>query len=125
MYMSLSMSISLHQETRLKQELQKVRREFYQYQLKKDAELQRLLAHSKSQSQTVQALQDSLQVYRLYICFLMCIFMQICTCTHAYFIPSYFYSITEVESHLSEIEGIEKWLVMKNIKMSTLTQDCH
>ena len=62
---------------KLKQELETVRHEFYQFQMRADAEkksVERQLAkakqdistiqvHSKSQSQRVQALQDTVQVY--------------------------------------------------------------
>ena len=62
---------------KLNQELETLRHEFYQFQMRADAEkksVERQLAkanhdlstiqgHSKSQSQRVQALQDTVQVY--------------------------------------------------------------
>ena len=65
------------QAQKLKRELETLRHEFYQFEMRADAEkksVERQLAkakqdistiqvHSKSQSQRVQALQDTVQVY--------------------------------------------------------------
>ena len=62
---------------KLKQELETLRQEFFQFQMRADAEkksvehklakakqdISTIQVHSKSQSQRVQALQDSVQVY--------------------------------------------------------------